>query len=331
MGEKKYIFLEDSWSRCEEMINSIGMKNIESVRKKIGNEKWENLTYFLEELGFIGDNNFTDVGEEYYKSKYIKNDEEFAQKILFNTLIKYPPTQVICQILWGRPNLTRKNIYRLLVLKEFINSNTFKEETLGGYLMLLNSVKVINYNKKTNAIRIQFNPGNVEIPSLDTIFLSPDTPYSNVKKLREIIRVSSKYIYWFDKQFSSIGFDPLIDEVDGNNVNEIKILTSIQGNSINSKLKSEFERFNEEMKNREVETELRVICDKELYNSIHDRWLISKKIIYNIPPVNTIYRGQFSEFKKTENEPPFEDWWAKGLDLVKQWQEINKFQNVNLV
>jgi len=31
--------------------------------------------------------------------------------------------------------------------------------------------------------------------------------------------------------------------------------------------------------------------------------------IYNLPSVEILQRGQFSEIKETKNKPPFEKWW----------------------
>jgi hypothetical protein len=53
-------------------------------------------------------------------------------------------------------------------------------------------------------------------------------------------------------------------------------------------------------------------------------WLITEDVIYNIPPINTLYQGQYSEINKTENTPPFNEWWEQGKELVSDWNEIDK-------
>ena len=77
------------------------------------------------------------------------------------------------------------------------------------------------------------------------------------------------------------------------------------------------------MKNKKINTNFRIITDNSIAD-IHDRWLISKNICFNLPSINTIDRGQFSEIKVTENMPPFDEWWKKSKDIVNDWSEIEK-------
>jgi len=59
------------------------------------------------------------------------------------------------------------------------------------------------------------------------------------------------------------------------------------------------------MENQGINCELRVIIDSKLKQQIHDRWIIAKGSIFNIPSPDIIARGQYSEIKKTSNRPPF--------------------------
>jgi hypothetical protein len=67
---------------------------------------------------------------------------------------------------------------------------------------------------------------------------------------------------------------------------------------------------------------MRVIVDPKLKSSIHDRWVISKNKSFNIPSPDVVARGQYSEVKKTENIPPFDDWWNRSLDIIDDWNGI---------
>ena len=78
------------------------------------------------------------------------------------------------------------------------------------------------------------------------------------------------------------------------------------------------------MSKRGIKAELRVIDNKELLNTIHDRWIISENVCYNLPPINTIYQGQYAEIKITKNIPPFDNWWTSSHDILLEWQEIKK-------
>ncbi len=79
------------------------------------------------------------------------------------------------------------------------------------------------------------------------------------------------------------------------------------------------------MSKRGIKAELRVIYNKELLNTIHDRWIISENVCYNLPPINTIYQGQYAEIKITKNIPPFDNWWTSSHDILLEWQEIKKY------
>jgi hypothetical protein len=102
----------------------------------------------------------------------------------------------------------------------------------------------------------------------------------------------------------------------------IKILTSIV--NTDSRFRDEFKDFREEMKNNQIECELRVITDRKLSSSIHDRWIIFSNRCFNIPSTDVIARGQYSEIKNTENRPPFGEWWHASYDIILQWNEIEK-------
>ena len=57
---------------------------------------------------------------------------------------------------------------------------------------------------------------------------------------------------------------------------------------------------------------------------IHDRWILSKNICYNLPSSDIVARAQYSEIKQTDNIIPFDDRWDKSLDILKDWEEISK-------
>ena len=70
-----------------------------------------------------------------------------------------------------------------------------------------------------------------------------------------------------------------------------------------------------ELKGDGVKCELRVITDKKLKADIHDRWVISENLCYNMPSTDTVVRGQYSEVKRTANFPPFNNWWRKSKNI----------------
>jgi hypothetical protein len=104
------------------------------------------------------------------------------------------------------------------------------------------------------------------------------------------------------------------------NINEIKILTSDL--RVDTKLRDTIIDFSKEFKNRGIVCEMRVLNNREIYRALHDRWILSKNICFNLPSPDIVARGQYSEIKQTTSRPPFEQWWINSLDIVTDWNEI---------
>jgi len=154
--------------------------------------------------------------------------------------------------------------------------------------------------------------------------LSPETPFTNEMNIRELVRKSDTYLYWFDKYFTRKGLEYIIQEIDTDDIDEIRILTGTAQTDHN--LRGDFERFKEELEEKGVNAEMRVISG-DTASEIHDRWLISENHAYNIPSINTIGRGQYAEITEAASRPPFNDWWDKGNDILEDWNEVQKVIN----
>ena len=112
------------------------------------------------------------------------------------------------------------------------------------------------------------------------------------------------------------------------------ISVELSRNKVNAsvlRLRHSFERFKKEFKDDNIECEMRIIADNSLASEIHDRWILSKNASFNIPSPDIVARGQCSEVKKTNNTLPFEDMWKNSLDIITDWNEIEKLiQNRNI-
>jgi len=159
----------------------------------------------------------------------------------------------------------------------------------------------------------------IEEPSLGTL-ITPEDPFKNRILYERTISRCEEYLYWIDKYFSKKGLIFLADSIDPSNTKKIKILTSTS--KATKKLRNYFKDFRRSMKNKGVTCELRIIIDRELESSIHDRWILSKNKNFNIPSPDIIARGQYSEIKETRNKPPFEKWWKRAADIITDWGKI---------
>jgi len=182
----------------------------------------------------------------------------------------------------------------------------------------LNRLKLVSTNKgilnKLNLLEDDVQSHDKKIKTIfkiinkspDTKLLSPGKPFSNKKAIRDIISSCEKHIYWVDKYFSRAGLDWLSESLNTGTVKDIRILMSSE--KVDKKFLSLYKDLREELKNNGVKCELRVIIDNKLKADIHDRWIISENLCYNMPSTDTVARGQYSEVKRTANFPPFNEW-----------------------
>jgi hypothetical protein len=180
------------------------------------------------------------------------------------------------------------------------------------------TIKVIVKEKQTSETNIL----EYEEPSY---LITPSEPFSNEIKMRRTLRACLDYIYWIDKFFRKSGLEWLNDEVNTQSVKMIRILLSLE--TVDEDLRKYFKSFKQEMKNRNVTSEMRVVTDIKLYSDIHDRWIICSNKSYNVPSVDVIKRGQFSEILQTESNPPFNKWWKASSDIISDWNNIKKFKD----
>lgn len=138
--------------------------------------------------------------------------------------------------------------------------------------------------------------------------IKPEEPFSNVVKLRRILRESEEFIWWADLHFHARALEELIETIDPAVVREVRILSGPA--NVDERAKRDFARFREEVQRKGITAEWRV-----LPGFAHDRFIISKNACYNVPPVNSLLRGSYAEVLETPNRPPFDDWWAKAAPI----------------
>lgn len=136
------------------------------------------------------------------------------------------------------------------------------------------------------------------------------------------IRACEKDLLWVAKHFSKKGLEPLSDEVTGDRFTSVRILCG--PSNVTHKMRYDFERFKEEMENRHVDAELRVMTDQKHLDKLHDRWLLSDGNSWNVPPVNSLYRNQEAELHKVTEDISFEEWWDDAADIISDWNAIQK-------
>jgi len=211
------------------------------------------------------------------------------------------------------------------MLSSILNSKRAIQVNIGIMRVFVNIRKLVSTNKeilnRLNQLENKVQSHDKKIRTifevihrpLDAKLLLPNKPFSNKKAIRDIISSCEKYIYWVDKYFSRAGLDWLSESIDANKVKSIKILMSSE--RLDEKFISLYKDLKKELENDGLRLELRVIIDNKLNADIHDRWIISENLCYNMPSTDTVARGQYSEVKRTANFPPFDEWWKKSKDI----------------
>lgn len=178
--------LQSSWHECDGLVLSLGRKEPKS---RMDENKIRNCLRFLSEIGFWNEerNELSRQGEQYFRAKHVLQDPEESRKILCDALMVYTPVQYICQTFWGRRALSSEQVENLLRHHQVLR----KGETASSLLALLNHAGIITYSKRSRQIHVNINPfpdQGTDSSFLSHRVISPDTPYSNVKSIRQAIR-----------------------------------------------------------------------------------------------------------------------------------------------
>lgn len=152
--------------------------------------------------------------------------------------------------------------------------------------------------------------------------INPDLQYRNRLNLYSVFNCCTEYLWWLDKHFTPRGFELIYEwcychcERESPNITEIKIIGSskVGVNTIES-LRRNFPLFQKGMNHKGIQTELRIINRQNVLGKLHDRYIISDGIAFNVLPVDSIIKGQHGSLYQDENPPSFMNLWAIGNTL----------------
>jgi len=226
--------------------------------------------------------------------------------------LRYAPyvfTEQGVAMLSGILNSERAILVNIAIMRVFVNIRKLVSTNKG----ILSKLNQLEYNVRSHDKKIKNIFEIIHSPT-STKLISPGKPFSNKKAIRDIISSCENYIYWVDKYFSRVGLDWLSESLNTDGVKKVRILMSSK--RVDEKLTTLYKDFKKEMRGEGVKIEIRGISNNKLNADIHDRWIISKDICYNMPSTDTVARGQYSEVKRTAGVPPFDKWWRKSKDIL---------------
>lgn len=270
----------------------------------------------LEDVGLIentGDWALTTTGLDLYRAAFIVRDDGATNRLLGQALRVLLPIQAIGQELGSSVTVPEQGVVDLLALHRLVD-NTFTVEQARGTFRWLNTLRVLVYSQKQKTVRyVADDPEAAKSGEVESLaaMISPRTPYSNVARLRRVLRTQSGVVTWADQHFGARAFEELVDELDTTKVTELRIISG--PNVVSAKNFKDYDRFRDEMKLKGVAVEWRVDSTREW----HDRWLVDGKSAHNVPPVNSLFANQYSEILPTKESPPVEEWWARATPRIE--------------
>lgn len=159
------------------------------------------------------------------------------------------------------------------------------------------------------------------VPFEDTVIsypIVPHLPFRNRTNLYKVFTNCTKYLWWLDKHFLITGFD-LIDDwchCGSPRLTEIRILGSnVIGNRELNRLRRNFPPFKTELRHLGIRTEIKILVDRTILGTLHDRYIISENVAFNVLPVGSIIKGQHGSLRLEENPPDFGSLWNRGTTL----------------
>lgn len=194
---------------------------------------------------------------------------------------------------------------------KFSGSYIFPAALGGGVLVLLSAAYLIFVSRtKSPAQKRAASP----------IMINPDTPYSNIRILStKIMSKLSGEVKILDMHFDATALENLMQLIDKNFERYTQISVLTKGDRLGGTFLNSYKDFKTELKNKNVEFELRVL-DGEEATKQHERFIMDAYAAYKIPPLNIIN-------KKSEHIVSIKHEEAlRRFDAL--WAEATKFENI---
>jgi hypothetical protein len=269
------------------------------------------ISYILRRCGLIEGSSLTEAGQALFKLCWVLRKMDEAELALGQALRQLNPIQVIDQELRGLGAVPEDGVFDLFKQHSVARRLTSVGD-MRPALVWLSKVKVISYSRRFKTIRSLSPAADYALPGeIQAIaaMVSPKTPYLNIVRLRRVLRSTKGTVWWADPHFGARALEELAEEIDTEQVEEIRILSGDAANVASERSLKDFKRFVAEMANKGVKAEWRV--DVSGVRDWHDRWLVDAVQAWNVPPVNTLFKNDYSEILPASDRPPLQAWWDR--------------------
>jgi hypothetical protein len=259
-------------------------------------------------LGFLGLLEGADANADAlacYESYYVFDKPHEAKDVHRQALLRQPVTQALIQGLHGRGLIPFDGVLHFLARHRLARLD--EATPVRSVLAILNGAGIVVWSAKNQSLRV-----TIELPEASAEFepvvrvIEPDRPFSNAMHLRQVLRSCEDYIYWAEPHLPRKSLESLVLEADRSKISEIRLVSSPK--EVDDATKADWKRFRSEMKALGILAEWRVAAPGTL--ALHDRFIIGRHQVWNVPPVNSLHKGDYAEAFRSPNRPPFEKWWA---------------------
>ncbi|WP_156131767.1 hypothetical protein [Amycolatopsis methanolica] len=282
-------------------IRSAGHGNLSTLSPEVSR--------ILAETGLIEGDSLTEAGSDLYRTAWVLRDMEKSSVTLGQALRSLTVLQILEQELRGFGAVPEDGVLDLLRQHRSI-PQALTIEKARPLFHWMNSCGVLIYSRKNKTVRIIAPDADVAAAGEEasrSVMISPRTPFSNVVRLRRIIRLLAGVVTWADPHFGTRALEELATEVDSTKVTEIRIISGNATNVLTEKSFKDFKRFRDEMTLKGITSAWRVDHKRDW----HDRWLVARDGAWNVPPVNNLFQNQYSEILPTGGKPPVDQWWER--------------------
>jgi hypothetical protein len=245
-----------------------------------------------------------------YEGYFVFDSPEQATDVHRLALLRQPVTQALIQGLHGRGTMAFDGALHFLARHRLARLD--EATAVRSLLTILNKAKIVVWSAKMQTVRVV-----MELPEPSPDFepvvrvIEKDRPFSNVMHLRQMLRSCEDYIHWAEPHLPCKALESLAVEADRAKISSIKLVSSPR--EVDEATRKDWKRFRTEMQALGITAEWRVAAPGTL--GLHDRYVIGRRQVWNLPPVNSLHKGDYAEAFASPNRPPFDQWWNAATEL----------------
>lgn len=132
---------------------------------------------------------------------------------------------------------------------------------------------------------------------LGTYVVDPSKPFSNLLAVRRLVRDASGCLRWYERDLPARALEIIAGEIAGSNLHSVRLLSGglgrgQGGEAVRTRVRKDLKRLQVELQGLGIPIEWRELKTESVP---HDRVFVSEGGAFNVPPLNTLLKGDTSE------------------------------------